>query len=107
VFPVASFVFIISGFASPGAYLLQRRKQLRRAALYGMLVAAASSLIHIGLAAYSPTIWALVWGLLLSSLVSVLGSFFLVRGLQYTLVWDKASISSIVSFGKWVLVSSF
>lgn len=107
IFPVASFVFIITGFASPGAYLLQRRKQLRRLALFGMASAAASSLIHIGLAAYSPTIWALVWGLLLSSLASVLGSFFLVNGLRYKLVWDKTSIRSIVSFGRWVLASSF
>ena len=106
LFPVCAFVFVISGFASPAPYLLQRRRQLSTLSLFGMGTAVASSLIHIGLALYTPTIWALIGGLLLSSVVSVVGSFFLLRGLKYRLKIDRPSLASILKFGKWIFASS-
>ena len=104
--PVAALVFLISGFTSPSKFLLQKDMQVRRLAMLGIGMAISSSAIHIALAIYTPTIWALIFGLLLSTTGGTLASFFLLDWKMHAIRIDKESARSIVDFGKWVFVSS-
>ena len=104
--PLAASMFVINGFSSPASYLLQKRLALRQLALYSAWTAVASSAIHIALAMLTPTIWALVGGLLISAVISVVGSYFLMDNRNLAFRFDKQSRDAILHFGKWVFASS-
>jgi O-antigen/teichoic acid export membrane protein len=103
--PMCAAVFIITGFSSPAAFLLQKGMDLRKLAMFSTWVAVSSSAAHIALALYTPTIWALIGGMMISSVFSVLGSFFLLD-LRLSLRLDPNARREIFSFGKWILLSS-
>ena len=106
IIPIISVVFLLTGFQSPSRYILQKRQAVQRIGMFDIFISASSSLIHIGLALYSPTIWALVFGLLLSTAVSSTASFFLIDYRQHRLTIDRTYFKAIISFGKWVFLSS-
>lgn len=104
--PVAALVFLISGFTSPSKFLLQKDMKVKRLALLGMGMGVTSSIFHISLALYTPTIWALIIGLLASTLGGTISSFFLIDWRIHFLVLDRSALHSMMHFGKWVFVSS-
>ncbi|WP_162935664.1 oligosaccharide flippase family protein [Tsuneonella amylolytica] len=104
--PISALIFVISGFASPSRYLLQKRLEVRRIALFDLAVSVASLVIHIVFALLSPTIWALVGGLLLGTLVSTVGSYFLLRGVTHRLKIERHALREITHFGKWIFFAS-
>jgi O-antigen/teichoic acid export membrane protein len=104
--PVAAVVFLLSGLKSPSKFLLQKDMQVRRLALLGIGTGISSSIVHIGLALYTPTIWALIGGLLLSTAGGTIVSFFLIDWRIHAIRFDKDSARSILIFGKWVFASS-
>lgn len=106
ILPVAALIFVITGFTSPSLFLLQKSSQIPRLALFELAVAAASAVVHVALALYSPTIWALIAGLLLSNVIATAGSFLLVDGTRHRLQLDRVSSGQILGFGKWVFLST-
>ena len=65
-----------------------------------------SSGIHVLLAYLSPTIWALVLGGLLASAARSIGSYLILPGLRPSFRMARGYIREIISFGKWIFVSS-
>ncbi|MEE4538488.1 MAG: oligosaccharide flippase family protein [Erythrobacter sp.] len=106
ILPVAALIFVLMGFVSPGRHLLRKRMGVKRLALFDLGVTVLSLFIHLVLALISPTIWALVGGLLLSGLASTVGSYFLIPGIRHQLRIDGASAREILSFGKWIFLAS-
>ena len=106
ILPTAALIFVISGFTSPSLFLLQKSSRIPQLAMFELVVAAASAVLHIALAMYSPTIWALIAGLLLSNVISTTGSFLLLRGTRHRLQLDRPSARQILGFGKWVFLST-
>lgn len=106
IIPVTSIIFVINGLTPPAPYLLQKRLNLKTIAIYNVLTGVSSSILHIALALYTPTIWALIGGLLISSVVAVGGNFFLMDCRTLALRIDPSSRSSIFNFGKWMFASS-
>ena len=104
--PAAAAIFIITGFASPSRYILQKSLNVKRIAIFDLAVSVVSLLIHVSLALVSPTIWALVGGLLLSGLVSTVGSFFLVKGMGHQFALERIAVREILHFGKWIFFAS-
>lgn len=104
--PIAATIFLISGFRSPAKSLLQKRLAIRKIAFYEIGVALFSMVIHIGLALYSPTIWALIGGLLLTALFSTTVSFFLLDWRDHKLYFEKEAFGQIFHFGKWIFFNS-
>lgn len=104
--PIAAVVFVLSGFSSPSRFLLQKDMHVRRVAIFGMMVALTSSIIHVCLALYTPTIWALIWGLLLSTLFGTVVSYFLIDWRIHAIRLNKDAIRSIIKFGRWLFLAS-
>jgi O-antigen/teichoic acid export membrane protein len=104
--PTAATMFIINGVAPPALYLLQKRMAVRTLAIFNTFTAITSSVIHVALAIYTPTIWALLGGLLLSSAVSSAATFVLMKRRTLRLHVDRESRSAILHFGKWIFLSS-
>ncbi|MCB2074248.1 MAG: oligosaccharide flippase family protein [Novosphingobium sp.] len=105
--PVAAFMFIIGGFISPARFILIKRMEIRKLALFDTGAAAFSNVVTIALAFYSPTIWALLGGLLIGTAVPALATFFLIDWRSHAIRWNREAASAILHFGKWIFASSF
>jgi len=96
----------IEGFSSTSIYSHSRRIEVGRLTLLELAVTICTTLSTILWALYYPSVWALVAGALTGSIVRVAGSHFWLMGHRHSLCWDRASRRSILSFGKWIVVSS-
>ncbi len=104
--PVTAGIFVISGFSSPSRFVLQKRLDVKTLALFGLAMSFASVVIHVVLALISPTIWALIGGLWLGTILSTVVSFFLVRDLPHRLRFEREAATEIFHFGKWIFFAS-
>lgn len=104
--PAAAPIFIITGLTSPARFLLQKQLQVRKLALFDLAAAAFGTVAQISLAFVMPTIWALVWGLLIGTAVPAAASFFLIDWRSHRLRWEREAVRAIVHFGKWVFLAS-
>jgi O-antigen/teichoic acid export membrane protein len=57
-------------------------------------------------AAIHPSVWALVGGTIVSSVVRTAGSHVLLTSHKNWFAWDRSSARDILSFGKWILVGT-
>lgn len=101
-----SVIFLITGLQSPALFLMQRNMELRPKAALEVIGTTFQCAITIALAYYIPTVWALVWGLLLSTaFASALSYVFGERHIpRFTLHRDH--VHEIVHFGKWVFLAT-
>lgn len=104
--PAAAPIFLLTGLTSPSRFLLQKRLEVRKLASFDLAMAIFGSAAQIILAYFIPTIWALIIGLLISMAVPAIASFFLIDWRMHRLRWERAALSDIVHFGKWVFLSS-
>jgi O-antigen/teichoic acid export membrane protein len=104
--PAVSLSFVFMGAVSAGRYLLQKRMEVVKLSLFEILVALVSAIAHIAFAVVSPTIWALVWGGVVTSACLMVASFFLLRDIKHRIAFHRPSARQIISFGKWIFLSS-
>ena len=106
VIPIAALSFVIGGFSSTSHSLVLKRMNYSRMTTFDMIVAVLSSMAQIILAYFSPTIWALVFGSLLGWAIFVIGTHFLLPDVRHRFYVSKDYAGQILSFGKWIFVSS-
>jgi len=104
--PVTSFGIVLTGLSSISKPLLQKQLQIAKLNLYETIVAFIGSAATILLAYLNPTIWALVFGGLLGSAASMIGSYFLLSDLKQRFYLSSRFSKQILNFGKWIFVSS-
>jgi O-antigen/teichoic acid export membrane protein len=106
VVPITAFSIVLTGLTSIGKALLQKRMQLAKLNLFDTLMAFVNSAVTILFAYLDPTIWALVFGGVLSSAATTIGSYFLLSGVKQRFYISKHFSKQILSFGKWIFASS-
>jgi O-antigen/teichoic acid export membrane protein len=106
IFPISAIGFFISGFTSVSPSLLQKRMDFPRLNLFTLAVAGASSGILILVTYLNRTIWALVVGGLVGTVLNTVGSHFLLREVKPRFYLKKQYVLEIVNFGKWIFASS-
>jgi O-antigen/teichoic acid export membrane protein len=104
--PITGVITILGGITSISPQLLQKNLQFAKLNSFQFIVDACSSAIHIALACLSPTIWALVFGGVLGSAVTMIGSYFLLPEIKLRFQIDKGSFREIVDFGKWITLGA-
>ena len=104
--PAAAPIFLLTGFASPARFLLQKAMEVRKLALFDLSITILGTSIQILLAWLMPNIWALILGMLIATTLSSVGSFLLMDWRSLRLRWDKKSVSAVIHFGKWIFASS-
>lgn len=103
---VASSVFVLTGLQGPGLFLNQRAVKLRQRATYDIGCTIFQCAITIVLAAIMPSVWALVWGLVISSAFSTLMSYAFRPLMLPRLAWHPDHVREIFHFGKWLFAST-
>ncbi len=106
IVPVISSIFIFTGISSISRFIAQKRLKLREIGIYDIFVSVSSLIVHVICAIITPTIWALVYGGVISSIISMIGGFFIIPGMKYRIILSREHVFEIISFGKWILLST-
>lgn len=104
--PVVGLTKLISGFKSTALYTLSRHMKFGILAIFRFGVQAVSLTVMIVWASLNPTVWALVFGSLVSAVIEVVWSHRLVPQLPNRIVWERRAVSDLFSFGKWILIAA-
>ena len=106
ILPFVGLYFVIAGLASLSVAFLQRRLETAKLNLFQFIVEAITTVSQIAYAYFSPTVWALVFGSLVSAAANTIGSYLLAWDLRHKLYVSKAYAKQIFSLGKWLFLSS-
>lgn len=104
--PVVGLSTLISGFKSTAIYTLRRHMKFGILAIFKLGVQAVSLTVMIVGASLNPTIWAVVFGSIVSAVIEVVWSHRLVPQLPNRIVWERRAVSDFFSFGKWILIAA-
>ena len=103
---VISLTTILGGFSSTKLYTLNRHMALGKITLLEMSSQVLGIVTMIGIAWFYPSIWALVAGSLVSRGFKTAASYLLFPGFKHKFTMNSEAKSEIVSFGRWIFLSS-
>jgi O-antigen/teichoic acid export membrane protein len=104
--PVIGVNSLITGFNSTAVSVLNRRMAVKKVVIFELVIQAASTAIMVILAWCNFKIWAIVGGGYASSIIELTWSHFLLPGKSNRLAWDKSAVKEIISYGKWIFLST-
>jgi O-antigen/teichoic acid export membrane protein len=103
--PVAGLTVLIMGFNSTKLATANRRLAMAQLTLLELGTSLISLLVMIGLALIYRSVWALVIGSLIGSLLKMLASH-LLSGESNRFAWDQQAVAEIQKFGRWIFLST-
>ena len=106
IVPISAIGFLIGGFTSVSPNILQKRMDYPKLNLYTLSISGLSTATLILLTYVNRTIWALVFGGLVSTALNTVGTHFLVPDVKHRFYLNKQYVFEIVNFGKWIFLSS-
>jgi O-antigen/teichoic acid export membrane protein len=107
VMPVVGLNALITGFNSlNGAACYSRRMQVKKIIIFEVFNSTISTLILFGFAWVDRSIWSLVWGGVVGSLITMIGTHTILKGFKHRLCWDKTAAKELIAFGKWIIARS-
>jgi O-antigen/teichoic acid export membrane protein len=104
--PLIGFNTVINGFNSTALYSLSRHVEVRKSAFIQLATQVISTTVIIVWAWFNPTIWALVVGSFVSSLIGLIWSHQILPNSPNRFAWEKEALRDIFSFGKWIFLST-
>ena len=104
--PVVGLNAVIQGFLTTNIASQNKHLILRKLTTLDILVQLLGVAITIVLVYYNRSVWSLVYGGLISSLIRVLILNKFLPGIKNRLVWEPASIVELFSFGKFIFIST-
>ncbi len=104
--PIASITVIIAGLESTALHTENRSLNLGRIAVLELVSQISGLILMITWAYFQPSIWALIAGGLATAIVKTILSHFLPTPIRNTIHWNKSAAKELVSFGKWVFLST-
>ncbi|MFL0800976.1 MAG: oligosaccharide flippase family protein [Agarilytica sp.] len=96
----------ITGFKSIGLLAYDKRLDLKTQTIVDVIQLAAGLIVMLVWAWISPSVWALVGGQIVSSLLDVYLSYRLFHGHHSKLKLERKALIELFSFGKWIVISS-
>ncbi|MBE9041831.1 oligosaccharide flippase family protein [Oscillatoriales cyanobacterium LEGE 11467] len=104
--PIVTFNTLLTGFNSTALATLSRRIDIGKFTIFQLGAQVISLIAMIVWALFSPTIWALVFGSFLSSVVKLVWSHRLSPEIKNRFQWDPAAARELFSFGRWIFFST-
>jgi len=97
---------LMAGMSSTKLELAIRHMNRRSVVLINSLAQIIGILTMIGLALISPTVWALMCGMLMNTLVITIATHLFLPGPKMRYEWDAEIAARLWLFGKWIMGSS-
>jgi len=104
--PLVGLSVLIAGFDSTNVALAMRRVELRGLAVVELSTQLVAIAVMVSWAIVAPSVWALVAGAVAGALCRLVLSHVVLSGPPNRLGWDAAAVRRILSFGKWILLST-
>ena len=104
--PAVGFTAIFQGFTSPAVLTLKRKIELKKLVSWQISTQLLTTIITIVGAWYFRSIWGIVIGGLIGAAITCVSSYRLPSICRVCFKLDSKSSAEIVSFGKWIFVSS-
>ncbi len=106
ILPVLGSIFIFNGFNSIQLILCDRDFKQGLLSLVNLISQIISMAVMILLAYLTKSIWSLVIGNIVAAVCTLISSFLIPTSHKLRIKFDKSSAKEIVSFGKWVFIST-
>jgi O-antigen/teichoic acid export membrane protein len=104
--PVVGLSEIISSFNSTKLFTAQRNLEAARVTQIDVGSSALGLLCTIFLAWLQQSVWALVWGHMITASLKMLASHVALHGVRNRFAWDRDALDHLTGFGRWILLSS-
>lgn len=104
--PVSGLTILIHGLASTSLATLSRKLEIGKLTRLEIGTQIISLAVTIIWATITPTVWALIGGNIVSSIIKTVWSYFLEPGSSNWFAWEKDTLKEIMSFGRWIFVST-
>jgi len=104
--PIAGLNAIIGGFNSTKLHTAQRNMEAARVTLIDVGSYALGLLSTIILAWLLQSVWALVWGSVITVLLQMVASHTALHGIKNQFAWNRDALSHLRGFGRWILLGS-
>ena len=102
LFPVVGLGFILSGLVSTSFATLERRLFQKRIVIANITCQIVGMVVIAGYAFASPTVWALVFGILSQQLARLVISHKILSDISNKLNFEMKALYEIIKFGKWI-----
>ncbi len=106
ILPVIGLSSILGGFNSTAVFSLNRHLRIGKATLLELIPQAISVAAMILWAWIFPSVWALVAGWLVYSIVRLPMSHWLNRPMRNRFRWEAAAAQDLLRFGKWIFLGT-
>lgn len=106
ILPVIGFSSVLGGFNSTAVFSLNRHLRIGRATMLELVPQVISVAAMVLWAWMYPSVWALVAGWLVYSIVRLPMSHFLNLPLRNRFRWDKTAADELLRFGKWIFLGT-
>lgn len=104
--PLVALGAFVDGFQSSRMLTAARQMQLKRTTLIEMVVQVFNAVVMLGLAWSLRSVYALAFAAVLSSSLRTALTYWMLPGLPSRFMLEPAAMRSILSFGKWIFVST-
>jgi O-antigen/teichoic acid export membrane protein len=105
--PIAGLSALVSGFESAKLMTAARHLKVKEVTKIEVISGVLGAAMMLLLASVMRSVYALAIASVLNSVVVTVLSYWMLDGPKSRLRWEKESVRSIFSFGKWVFVSTF
>ena len=102
---LSALTVLVAGTASTSVYYLQRHLDIKRYNIFELVCDVLLAILVVGLAFLSPTIWSLIAANILAAGLRAALSYALPRA-RNRFEWHGEYAREIISFGKWMFLSS-
>ncbi len=106
VLMMVGFSIFITGFKSIGLLAYDKRLDLKAQTFVDFSQLLVGLTVMLTWAYFSPTVWALVAGQIVSSTLDVIFSYRFFTGHHSKIRFEKTALIELFSFGKWIVLSS-
>lgn len=106
ILPVVGVSAAIAGFTSTCVFTLNRRMEFAKITFLELIPQIIALGVQIVWAWIYPTIWALVGGWILASIIKTLLSHFYNKPQRDGFGWDRESAHELMHFGSWIFLST-
>jgi O-antigen/teichoic acid export membrane protein len=106
ILPLTSLTLLIGGLNSTAIFSLNKQLYVGKLIALELASQIISTVIMVLWGLVSPSIWALILGNLVASVIHMIWSHRLTTGYKNNFCWDRVAAKEVLSFGKWVFFST-
>jgi O-antigen/teichoic acid export membrane protein len=106
ILPITSLTMLIGGLNSTAIYSLNKKLFVGKLISLELTSQIISTAVMVLWVLVSPSIWALIIGNLVSSVIHMIWSHRLTSNYNNNFYWDRVAAKEVLSFGKWVFFST-